>query len=56
MTEQEKFRLSAFVNAETYEKIMTLQTTRRLETKRKVSQGEIIDEIFKSVDITKEGE
>lgn len=56
MAEQEKFRLSAFVNADTYEKIMALQATRRIETKKKVSQGQIIDEVFKSVDTTKEGE
>lgn len=43
---EEKYRVSAYVNETTYKELMDLQYKRKLETKKKVSQGQILDELF----------
>lgn len=52
MTEQ-KYRVNIWVSGETYEKIIELQTAKKLETQKRVSQGQIVDDVFKTIDTEK---
>lgn len=44
-----KYRIGAYVNRETYEKIMRLQTEGKIETGIKPSQGDVLNKVFKNV-------
>lgn len=48
MAEQEKFRLSAWVDREAYEKLLDMQMNERVKQGRKVSQGEVIERLIKA--------
>lgn len=47
MTNKGKFRLSAWVDRETFEKLLDMQMNERVKQGRKVSQGEIIEQLIK---------
>lgn len=47
---EQKYRVSAYVNGETYEKLIAMQTKKKIETNKKVSQGQVLDEIFKNIE------
>lgn len=46
---EQKYRLNAYVNGETYRKILDMQTQEKLKTQTKVSQGQVIDKVFKNI-------
>lgn len=48
MTEQ-IYRLNAYVSEETYRKILDMQMQEKFKTQKKVSQGEIVDYAFKTI-------
>ena len=51
--DEQKFRVSAYVTGATYEKLMALQAKERLRQNKKVSQGQILDNIFSKIDVNK---
>lgn len=51
--DEQKFRVSAYVTGATYEKLMALQAKERLRQNKKVSQGQILDNIFLKIDVNK---
>lgn len=50
---EQKYRVNIWVSGETYEKIIELQTAKKLETQKRVSQGQIVDDVFKTIDTEK---
>lgn len=50
MAEQERFRISAFVNADTYKKVSAIQLEEQLKNGRKPSKGEVLDKVFKQIE------
>lgn len=49
----QKYRVSAYVTGVTYEKLMALQANERLKQNKKVSQGQILDDVFSKIEIDK---
>lgn len=50
-----KWRVGAYVSEETYNKIQSLQYEAKRETGKKLSQGQVLDEIFLNIKIIKIG-
>lgn len=48
--EDTKWRVGAYVTEETYQKLIDYQLKRKKETGRKLSQGQVLDEIFSSLE------
>ena len=48
---EEKYRVNAYVNLETYQKLMDLQMKEKIVKNKKVSQGQILEKIFKDVKV-----
>lgn len=48
-----KWRIGAYVEESTYEKITALQHEKKRKTGKKASQGQVLDEVFKNIKIEK---
>lgn len=46
---EQRYRVSAYVSGATYEKLMAMQAKERMKQNKKVSQGQILDEVFKKI-------
>lgn len=53
LMDEQKYRVSAYVTGSTYEKLMALQAKERLKQNKKVSQGQILDDVFSKIEIDK---
>ncbi|MDG6137601.1 hypothetical protein NF702_10320 [Lactococcus petauri] len=54
MAENEtKWRIGAYVEESTYQKITALQHEKKRKTGKKASQGQVLDEVFKNIKIEK---
>lgn len=51
-SKEQKYRVSAYVTGSTYEKLMALQAKERLKKNKKVSQGQILDDVFSKIKIS----
>lgn len=48
---EQKYRVNAYVDVSTYEKLLAIQAKKKIQTNKKVSQGQVLDEIFKDVKV-----
>lgn len=48
-----KWRVGAYVTEETYQKITAIQHEKKRKTGKKASQGQVLDEIFKNIEVPK---
>lgn len=46
---EQKYRLNAYVSEETYRKILDMQMEEKFKTQKKVSQGQVVDKVFKNI-------
>lgn len=48
---EQTYRLNAYVSEETYRKILDMQMQEKFKTQKKVSQGQVIDKVFKTYNV-----